>query len=505
MRRQLFGSGGDKSAAVAPTVALSLFALIGAGGIAFDYSRMASLDTELQNAADQAALAGATQLDGEARAIERATAAAQGLLENQTLMANDGTGAGVSIPVVEFYETKDDAENDTNGFTDISRFADAHFVRVEVAARRANFALTPIVGAFTSGDLGAEAVAGLGQAICKTPPVMMCNPAEPDGNSNLDYPFDYPAGVGIRLVVGGPDAPGNFGFLQTGYGTGAQALAKAIGYNTPPANCLPTDGVDTEPGDKESVRAAFNTRFDLSEAGQTCPGGDANCSPSVNSRKDLVKGNNCGTSGNQGWQEAPNPYRPTSPTVPLDGTNDPDIMGHPRDMCHAVSVDGECGGTGIIGDGVWDRDAYFRVNYGWDHDTWVGQPGLTANATRYEVYEWELDNPSAGYNDSAQPVGSLNGYAYPFCRTPGIVPSTTIPDRRRISVAVVNCDAQGLAGREYGVGVLKWYDIFLVEPAFARGNGPSARTTNGDIYVELIGETQVGTGPIRRDVPYLVK
>ena len=50
----------DNSAAVAPTVALSLFALIGAGGIAFDYARLASLDTELQNAADQAALAAAT-------------------------------------------------------------------------------------------------------------------------------------------------------------------------------------------------------------------------------------------------------------------------------------------------------------------------------------------------------------------------------------------------------------------------------------------------------------
>ena len=42
---------------------LSLFALIGAGGIAFDYARLAALDTELQKAADQAALAAATQLD----------------------------------------------------------------------------------------------------------------------------------------------------------------------------------------------------------------------------------------------------------------------------------------------------------------------------------------------------------------------------------------------------------------------------------------------------------
>ena len=50
-------------AAIAPTVALSLFGLIAAGGLAFDYARLAAMDTELQNAADQAALAAATQLD----------------------------------------------------------------------------------------------------------------------------------------------------------------------------------------------------------------------------------------------------------------------------------------------------------------------------------------------------------------------------------------------------------------------------------------------------------
>ena len=50
-------------AAVAPTVALSLFGLVAAGGLAFDYARVAAMDTELQAAADQAALAAATQLD----------------------------------------------------------------------------------------------------------------------------------------------------------------------------------------------------------------------------------------------------------------------------------------------------------------------------------------------------------------------------------------------------------------------------------------------------------
>ena len=523
MKRHLFGRGGDKSAAVAPTVALSLFALLGAGGIAFDYSRMASLDTELQNAADQAALAGATQLDQQTDAIARATAAAQGLLVNEAIFANDGDAAGltVTVPTIVFYATLADAEAD-NG-TDcptagaVTTDDDARFICVRTSNRVARFALTPVVAAMSSGNLSAMAVAGIGTAICKTPPVMMCNPSEPEGNTNDDYPITINEGDGIRLVTGAPSAPGNFGFLQTGFGTGASALARAIGYNTPPADCAAANGVDTEPGDKEAVRAAFNTRFDMSESGQTCPPGGT-CSPSRNSRKDLVKGNNCGTSGPQGWTEAPDFYQTSSPTTPLnsDGSEDPEIMGHPRDMCHAIDKVGACETDGdtatvgdIFGDGEWDRDAYFRVNYGWDHATWMSTTGLTASATRYQVYKWEMDHPATADQDQTVSNGK-HGYSYPVCRAPGVEPDETTPDRRRISVAVVNCEAQGLAGREYDVQVIKWVDVFLVQPAFARGSGPTARTENGDIYVEMIGETQTGAGStagqvIRRDVPYLVK
>src|SRR5687768_10065304 len=80
----------NSEGAVAPTLALSLVALIAVGGIAFDYARMASMDTELQNAADQAALAAASQLDGETGACSRAASAARNLITNLTYMANDG-------------------------------------------------------------------------------------------------------------------------------------------------------------------------------------------------------------------------------------------------------------------------------------------------------------------------------------------------------------------------------------------------------------------------------
>ena len=80
--------------AAAPTVALLIVVLVAMAGIGFDYSRLASLDTELQNAADQAALAAASQLDQEAGTIDRATAAAEDLVNNLTLFGNDGSSDG---------------------------------------------------------------------------------------------------------------------------------------------------------------------------------------------------------------------------------------------------------------------------------------------------------------------------------------------------------------------------------------------------------------------------
>lgn len=508
----------DADGAVAPTVALSLFGLIAAGGIAFDYARMAAMDTELQNAADQAALAAASQLNGQTDACARAAAAAANMVANSTLFANETADNAIVVQEesdcdatgkIRFWQDKDKtqaADSDAN----------AKFVEVEVDPREAFFALTPIAAAFSpnsSGQLVAVAFAGLGEAICNTPPVMMCNPSEPDGNADEDYPFTATEGDGLRLVIGAPSAPGNFGFLQTGYGTGAADLARALGYNNPPADCSPTNGVDTEPGDKESVRAAFNTRFDIDTNGAlTCPTGGS-CSPSINSRKDLVKGNNCGTSGNQAWQQAAVPYAPTSATVPLTGANDPQIMGYPRDMCHAVSTNGVCETDGnlatvgdIVGTGTWDRDAYFRVNYRWNHATWMSNTGLSATTTRYQVYKWEMEHPAqvvaAGAN--VQTAGTKTGYSTPVCRPPGIMPSDTVPDRRRIPVAVINCEAQGLSGRESGVQVLDWYDVFLVEPAFAR-----ARTTNGDIYVEVIGKVTTTSNStlqvVKKAVPYLIE
>ena len=62
----------NEAAAIAPMYAIALFGLVGIAGVGFDYGRLMSMDSELQNAADQAALAAATQLDGREGAMVRA-------------------------------------------------------------------------------------------------------------------------------------------------------------------------------------------------------------------------------------------------------------------------------------------------------------------------------------------------------------------------------------------------------------------------------------------------
>ncbi|ODT91753.1 MAG: hypothetical protein ABS86_02165 [Sphingobium sp. SCN 64-10] len=498
--------------AVAPTVALSLVALIGIGGVAFDYARMAGMHSELQNAADQAALAAATQLDGKTDARSRATAAVTGIVSNLSRLADD-KGA-IAVPTVQFFQDQ--------GTTAATSDANARFVRVRVDGREVSYALTPIVGAFSSGLLDATAMAGMGSAVCKVPPVMICNPAEATDPSFTVANYER---KGLLLVGNGSWSPGNFGFLQGGE-NGNPGIVKAVGWVSLPFDCTPGTGVSTKPGNMGSTIAdAFNTRFDVGDAG-SCPSGGS-CPASANSTKDLVKddskGNNACVVHNKGWQEASKPYVPSSnAALPSNGSADPNAMGYPRDICHASNS--VCAGQSAgskIGDGVWDVDAYFRVNYGGvNRSGWMAATGLAANATRYEVYRWEMAHagtPLNGYTVlgtrtvSGSGANALKARGAPYCSpSGGLTPGGSTPDRRRLSVAVVNCTANGVNGNSTNLPVEKWLDVFLVEPVLKRDKTYKTGTASDEVYVEVIGETGTGSNGtagqvVQRNVPYLVK
>ncbi len=489
-RRKLRELASCEAGAIAPTTALALVALIAVGGLAFDYSRLVSLDTELQDAADHAALAAATQLDRADDQCARATAAASNLIANDSRFSKDGANTLVTIESVACNP-------------------DTRRVDVTVSAQAVDYALTPIVGLLSS-NVQATAAASVGSAICKIPPLMMCNPNE--GSANPVFDPDAERGKGIRLVGGGGStwAPGNFGFLNVGADSvGVPDLREALAKADNSLFCINEDGVDTDPGLSATFANAFNTRFDIYDNGWASNNcyGNAACAGAPNATKDLMRPtgaaskNSCQLKKNTGWDLPPagQRYLPTGTGLPYSGPT-PAFMGHPRDICHAVSSAGTCPG-GPIGNGVWDYTLYMKINH-----NYAGHPGdATAppgpGATRFEVYQWELSNPG---NRHARGVGGGKTHYQGNICSGGVTPSG--PDRRITAMAIINCTEYGVNGHSTNVPVEEWADVFFVEPSVDRD-----RTSGAEIYIEIIGKTHTtgsgGTGGqlVRRDTPYLIE
>ena len=512
--------------AVAATYALSLFALVAVAGVAFDYARLAGMDSELQNGADQAALAGATQLNKEDGACARATNAAIALLNNETLLANDIGERSVQINGGVSITVQNNACSGTTGIalwqdkaktTAATTDANAAFVEVTVDARTAEYAFTPVVGALDSGSISASAMAGVGSAVCKVPPLMICNPVP-------GQPFLASSRIGWGIQATGHGggastwAPGDFGFLEVGSGQLAD-LVEIIAYGEANLDCSPIDGTDPETGNAQDLFRAVNTRFDIydfsSGNGTTlgaCYNGE--CPPSPNTTKDLINtntnfnGNNACRIHNSGWKLPTNRFNPlprndateTATTQHADGVVD--AMGLTRDLCHYTDYGTACNTlTGFaadtdsrFGNGNWARADYFAKNHPTQNITTLG----ATNWTRYQTYLWELSgnlpNPGGGQRSS------------PVCQPV----STGSIDRRLLTVAVVsNCNS--LSGGSTSIEVDEWVEMFLVEPVVDDNVERTKGRGSDVIYMEVVRPATVGTNGgggtqnVRRDVPYLLE
>lgn len=536
MRRSIAQLWKDDGAAIAPTVALSLVALIAAGGIAFDYARLAAMDTELQQAADQAALAAAGQLDRSEGAQARAAAVIQNdtdskrLAENLTHFANDSAGGSVEITGITFCKAFDDSVADTTAACTVATGdTDSVYVIVTTELRTANYAFTPIVAAF-SGTSQASAVAGVESSICNVAPLMVCAPDTPGWPTSADI------GEGIRLKPGaqvGAWVPGNFGLLD--FGSGNNGVIDALqGFGLD--GCQATDTTATEPGVKD-VTDAINTRLDVYDKGDAsvCDPSTGYGCPAPSARKDaivdatgkppqtIVKvGNSTPPTASEIATAAGScPADPKAAGLVFDVPTSP-VKGLQRDDCHYAD---NCAG-GNIGDKQWDRDGYFLENYGWDSATWPTQTGLPATATRYQVYKWELESPTArlatktyaSVDPSPKITGPASNHTYTWtvhkqCSYPTVkYGSTSYPaqkDRRLLTVIAADCTnlkGKGQAFEDFVI--LRAFDIFLTEPSYSRSYpGP---TDVKEIYGEIVGPAEsVGGGAgfqyYARNKPYLVR
>jgi Flp pilus assembly protein TadG len=509
---------------VAIYVALVSVVMIGFGALVVDLGRLFTVQTELQHAADAAALAGAAELDGTATAISRARSAATTTLAiaNRQTFASGGADItfdpNTNIRFLSTLPTTDDtAITAANVTTDPTS---AFYIEVTAAARQVDYLLAPVLAARvggngagpTSGQVSAVAVAGNNTVVCNFPPFMICNPAEANGNSGA--PFTAVTGQLIQFKGGGNSSvwgPGNFGLLNCAGGGQSTACIQEGIASTKPNGCY-ASLVDTKPGNLGNpVSKALNVRFDMYE------------NPGFKNEKN-----------NPDYPPAPNVTKgkytggPGGSYIDYPGTPGAG-MGLPTHDCVAA---GNCDTLGPSYDENFmpPAAANSSAQQAFWSDYWtVNHQGMTYSAeegtidsngdnivTRQEMYDWEVASANIPLGDidgdgtpgesgaPANPPGSggdegdstatgENGNPMNYTGS-GVLD----PDRRVMPVAVVNCVADGpVQGNTSDLPVVAFAKLFLSHAAVP--------TAGHAIYGEMIGTLQPGVDDELHDIVHLYR
>lgn len=234
---------------VLATSAIAMLSVLLAVGLGIDISRMYLSKTELQNAADAAALAGVSGLNGGAAGIADAQSRATQAMNNY-----DFNKTGVNFTgKVEFAINLDGPYMDAGAAALTAK--NIRFVR----ATTPNLPVGISFAAFVLGnsrDLSATATAGYSvplNVICPWLPAFV-----------LDYPTDpiKPGGTyTFRLEGGSFISPGNYQLLapiQSGGSGDREGMANGVNW------CISVGTeVETKPGvTAGAIRQGINTRFD---------------------------------------------------------------------------------------------------------------------------------------------------------------------------------------------------------------------------------------------------
>lgn len=478
----------DEAGAIAPLYALALFGLVGIAGVGFDYARVMALDTELQNAADQAALAAATQLDGKSDSITRAISAANTYFAttgadfvNQTRLSNDGAGRDITGASYRFWQTYD-ADTLTGEITDPTKGTLATVVEVTINKRSVQYALTPIVGAI-SGEAGATATATLGTAYCNVPPMMFCSP---EGST---FNVDNYVGRAVKMHMlpnspGADDiqAPGVFGFIDFPYPKPSDVTIQntRLGWNVLDAGCAAGE-MESDPGARDTEPEALNSRFDMIQSPiKECKASGTFC-PSQNTTKNWVK-----------KQEVSAKDQAELDAASCDGTGDwvpvasvPSSVGvsNPGYTHNSCLDDGSCDGDSQLEtafDAVeptasWDYDGYMARNYGTAVDPTGKLGGEPTDKSRWGTYSWELSSGKVSTTGRVLGRELIQGnkgnlycaYNAPIDSSP-VVPNETTGQKDRRILTVAASDCSDLNGKGV-VDVITYIDLFLLNPAIQGG------------------------------------
>jgi len=471
----------DEDGTILVFVAIALAVLLGMIALSFDMGRLAASQSELQSFADNVALAAAGELDGRGDSIDRARAAAAAMIaDSQTfgtggraLAATDvSLGGDVRLTFMSAIDADDaaplaDTVIDADGGYSTAEQRMARYVRVRVRDHDVPLTFAAAFVGMSGEDepnhaVSGDAVAGFTQFACDTTPLMFCIP-------HTGWTADANVGDLLVLRTGGNGAawqPGNFGFLDPTTtaipnpagpcagmsATGNKLWQCLVGAAGQVTSCYEiNNGVDTEPGQKNGLAAAFNTRFDQFDTTMNDERNDPDYAPAPNvidGYETPRQGKKCDSINMTPDQSAKNtPLNQESRPLPVD------------DCISSGTCASSFVGSDRFGDGVWaqGRRAYIDTNYGNNNRNYADDtdPFPTAT-TRYQFYLREIGATSAG-----RILGSpRRETGVPQCHQN---PSTD-PDRRSIIAAAVDCQTNTFSGRASDIPVQEFVKIFMVQP-----------------------------------------
>ena len=426
----------ESRGAVAIYVALSTLFILPLMAVSLDLTRYYGLHTELEQAAQAAALAGATELNFTDAGLTAAVSAATTAVQNFQAQATDKEDPEVLIQTIQFLEALPPA-GQTNYDDYVAEDAeDARYIRVITEPRAID---SPSFRAFLAVWSNVEnvdeaarkitigtAVAGRTAVACRTMPLMTCNPVEGNTPITADYPNTTPGETGfdflsdflkaypewtrrqIRVKFIGPDtgyANGVFGLLEPNFSTnnGAKGIEDELALGVP-ASCIQLDSVvvgsaNVKTGQAQTIVDGINVRFDIFRGNWKNDKNDPDYAPAADVIKGMLPKNN-GQTCTPDFVEDENPDD-------LTGADLPDAKKLPQDECFTaetaadlatyspkcyafgaqdgeeVTSQGNHGFAGRYGNGRYNLLRYFQVN----HPTMVEDDGAGGFQVEQSIFD----------------------------------------------------------------------------------------------------------------------
>jgi len=377
----------EQQGAIAPIFAVLLPVLLMFAALAVDVGRAYALRTELEIAVDAAALAAASQLDGQPGAGARAIAAANGALtENSVrLAAQAENNIAVRQQDLCFMIVAGGSCLDANDQR-------VRAVKVTLQPRTLNLSFG-VFANLQSLSVDASATASFGTFVQPPPPptipLAVCREALPAG-------FDPAVNVGRSLLLRrrgtNGTATGNYVLIRPASSwTDAQAL-DALGRVS--VDLGPTSAPIVGNATSTVLAQWLNVRFDIFRGATSTLNTNSAFVPSLNSiigtfvLKDNVTGR-CST--------IPEPSDSTRRPLGCGGSKW-NWMGLPCDGNLLSSASG-------LGSGTWSSSDYLNeVHGGVGASNWSAYgPARSSGSgpTRFQVYNWELEQLRGWYTSTA--------------------------------------------------------------------------------------------------------